>query len=396
MTGQGTGARDEMRVIVLSTDAGIGGVERASRSLIRALGDLLGPDQVGVLSVWASVTPPPCRVLFTGRTGGGGRVGAHLRLRFVLQAIRHALVWRTGLIIVACHPHLAPAAWLAHVLCRAPYAVWCHGEESWGRLRPTLRFSLRRARVVFAPSSFTAKCVELAAGLPPTSVCVLPHCLTPEVKVLNHHRPATASHRVLTVARLVPEHRYKGVDILIRTWPDVLAAVPDAQLTVIGAGEDGNHLERLAKQLRLQGLVRFLGAVDDDELARQYRRATIFALPSRTRLFPKPEGEGFGLVYLEAAASGCAVVAAQGGAVPEVVVADETGLLVDLDKPEALSQALIRLLSDSQLAARLGASGRHHVSTNHGYPLFRARVERLLQRITQTSPIAREDRRKLS
>lgn len=396
MTGQGTRARDAMRVIVLSTDAGIGGVERASRSLIRALVDLLGPDQVGLLSVWANTTPPPCRVLFAGGRGRGGRVGARLRFTFVVQAIRHALLWRTGLIIVACHPHLAPAAWLAHAVCRAPYTVWCHGEESWGRLRPTLRFSLRRARVVFAPSSFTAKRVELAAGLRPSSVCVLPHCLTPEVKVLNHRRPAIASHRVLTVARLVPEHRYKGVDILIRTWSEVLAAVPDAQLIVVGAGEDGNRLERLSKQLRLQGSVRFLGAVDDGELARQYRRAAIFALPSRTRLFPKPEGEGFGLVYLEAAASGCAVVAAQGGAVPEVVMADETGLLVDLDNPEALPQALIRLLSDFELAARLGGTGRHHVSTNHGYPLFRARVERLLQRITQTSPIARGDRRRLS
>jgi glycosyltransferase involved in cell wall biosynthesis len=388
MTGQPKGAPDATRVMVLSTDAGIGGVERASRSLIRALVDLLGPDRVGLLSVWASTTPPPCWVLFTGGAGGGGRVGLGLRLRFVLQALHHAFAWRTGLIIVACHPHLGAAAWLAHAVSRAPYAVWCHGEESWGRLRPTLRFSLGHARVVFAPSRFTAERVELVAGLSPNSVCVLPHCLTPELMVLNHGLPSTVPHRVLTVARLVPDHRYKGVDTLIRAWPEVLEAVPDAQLIVIGAGADSDHLERLSKQLRVQRLVRFLGAIDDGELARQYRHAAIFALPSRTRLYPKPEGEGFGLVYLEAAASGCAVVAAQGGAVPEVVIAGETGLLVDLDRHGELSQALIRLLLDSQLAERLGENGRHHVSTNYGYPLFRARVERLLERISQTSPVA--------
>ena len=381
MIGEGAGGLDGRRVIVLSTDVGVGGIERAGRSLIRALVDILGADKVGLLSVWAGANTPPCRVLFSGERGSGGRVGLRLRLVFVMQAIRHALAWRRGLIIVACHPHLGAAAWLAHAVCRAPYAVWCHGEESWGKLRPTVRFSLRRARVVFAPSRFTAQRVELTADLPPGSVFVLPHCLTPEVKTLDLNPAATARHRVLTVARLAPEHRYKGVDTLIRTWPEVLTAVPDAQLVVVGDGEDRIYLERLSRQLGVQSLVRFQGSVDDEELALQYRQASIFALPSRTRLFPKPEGEGFGLVYLEAAASGCAVVAAQGGAIPEVVIADETGLLVDLDKPGALSQTLIELLLDSDLADRLGTNGRHHVSTNHGYPLFRDRVESLLKKI---------------
>ena len=74
-------------------------------------------------------------------------------------------------------------------------------------------------------------------------------------------------------------------------------------------------------------------------------------------------------------------------------MADETGLLVDLDQPAALPEALIGLLLDSDLAERLGANGRHHVSANHGYPLFRTRVERLLRKITQASPNSQEDRR---
>ena len=385
MSGQGTRSWEGTRAILLRTDAGIGGIERASRSLTTALVDLLGPGRVGFLSVWSSTMPPPCRVLFTGDTEGGGRVSIDTRLQFVLQTFRHAIAWRRGLVIVACHPHLGATAWLGHVVSRAPYAVWCHGEESWGKLRTTVRFSLRHARIVFAPSSFTAGRVEIGAGLPANSVHVLPHCLTPELMVGRD--PATRSpHLVLTVARLVPEHRYKGIDTLIGAWPQVLSAVPDAELIVVGDGADRDYLEQLSDRLGVRASVQFLGAVDDGELVRHYRRTAIFALPSRTRLDPKPEGEGFGLVYLEAGASSCAVVAAQGGALPEVVVANETGLLVDLDQPGELSAALIQLLLDSQLTYRLGANAKRHVSTKHGYPLFRARVEDLLERLTQSSP----------
>ena len=385
MNGQGTRLWEGTKAILLRTDAGIGGVERASRSLTAALVDLLDPDRVAYLSVWASTVPSQSRALFTGHGEGGSRVSIGTRLQFVLKTLRHSFVWRKGLIIVACHPHLGTAAWLAHIVSRAPYAVWCHGEESWGRLRTTVRFSLRHAQVVFAPSRFTADRVEIGAGLPANSVHVLPHCLTPEL-VITRDPTTPAEHRVLTVARLVPEHRYKGIDTLIRTWPEVLSAVPDAELIVVGDGADRNYLEQLSIRLGAQSSVRFLGAIDDDELERQYRRTAIFALPSRTRLDPKPEGEGFGLVYLEAAASSCAVIAAQGGALPEVVVANETGLLVNLDNPRELPETLIRLLLDSQLTNRLGKNGRRHVSTNHGYPLFRARVEGLLERLTQTSP----------
>lgn len=385
MNCQGARSWEGTKAILLRTDAGIGGVERAGRSLTTALVDLLGAGRVGFLSVWASTMPSPCRVLFTGCTEGGGRVSIGTRLQFVLQVLRHAFAWRRGLVIFACHPHLGATAWLAHTVSRAPYAVWCHGEESWGSLRTTVRFSLRHARVVFAPSRFTADRVEIGAGLPAKSVHVLPHCLTPEL--LMGRDPATpVAHRVLTVARLVPEHRYKGIDTLILAWPEVLSAVPNAELIVIGDGADRDYLEQLSNRLRVQTSVQFLGAIDDGELERQYRRTAIFALPSRTRLVPKPEGEGFGLVYLEAAASSSAVVAAQGGALPEVVVANQTGLLVDLDKPRELPETLIRLLLDSQLTNRLGKNGRRHVSTNHSYPLFRARVEGLLERLTQTSP----------
>ena len=384
MNGLGTRSWEGTKAILLRTDAGIGGIERASRSLTMALVDLLGPGHVGFLSVWASKMPSPCRVLFTGGTEGGGRVSVGTRLQFVLHTLRHAFAWREGLVIVACHPHLGGTAWLGHVVSRAPYAVWCHGEESWGKLRTTVRFSLRHALVVFAPSTFTACRVEIGAGLPANSVHVLPHCLTPEL-IMGRAPVARSRHRVLTVARLVPEHRYKGIDALIEAWPQVHETVPDAELIVVGDGADRDYLEQLSDRLQVRASVQFLGAVDDDELVRHYRRTAIFALPSRTRLDPKPEGEGFGLVYLEAAASSCAVVAAQGGALPEVVVADETGLLVDLDQPGELPEALIRLLLDSQLTNRLGTNGRRHVSTKHGYPLFRARVEGLLERLTRSS-----------
>ncbi len=101
----------------------------------------------------------------------------------------------------------------------------------------------------------------------------------------------------------MPEHRYKGVDLLLRAWPKVRAEV-DAELLVVGDGPDLSYLRGVAREEGVEDSVRFTGRVSDEELAAAYGSATVFALPARFRLSPTPEGEGFGLVYAEAGATG--------------------------------------------------------------------------------------------
>ncbi|MEE8561276.1 MAG: glycosyltransferase family 4 protein, partial [Gemmatimonadota bacterium] len=125
----------------------------------------------------------------------------------------------------------------------------------------------------------------------------------------------------------------------------------------------------------LEASVELLGELPTMEAVKaEYRRADVFCLPSLQ--------EGFGIVFLEAMAAGLPIVALRTAAIPEVVPDGETGLLVNPDRPEALREALIRLLRDHGLRAAMG--GRHGVGeglrvARGGVPLS---VRRRLQRLT--------------
>jgi phosphatidylinositol alpha-1,6-mannosyltransferase len=380
------------RALVLGPDpGGVGGIQRATRTLIRAAADLLGPERVGLLALRSGERSEalPCRLLRRGRRPEGSRIGIWERAGYAVAVARTARRWRDRLAVLCAHPHLAPVGLLARFITGAPYAVWCHGEEVWGPIRPAVRWSLRRADVVFAPSRFTARQVEARARLRPDSVRVLPHALSPEAapaaNASRRHR-----QRVVTVARLDPAHTYKGVDTLLVAWAKVIADRPGAELTVVGDGPDRYRLEGLAVDLGLNGSVTFAGAVSDGVLTDLYGSATVFALPSRLRVGPGAEGEGFGLAFLEAAAAGLPVVAGRGGAVDEVVVDGETGLLVDARDVNEVAGAVERLLAEPHTAARLGNAGRRRVETEFSFERFRARLGRLIGDMVRT-PLTTND-----
>src|SRR5207253_1281507 len=158
------------------------GIERATRTLLRALADLYGPDRVGLLSVWGGSAQLPCRVLWAGpRAGGAAPVPAPVKMRFAAAAAMAARGWRRRLVIVACHPHLAPVAQTCARISGAPFLVWCHGLESWRPQRRSVGRALRAADAVVAPSVFTASMVQQTAGIDGRRLVVLPHALPEEL-----------------------------------------------------------------------------------------------------------------------------------------------------------------------------------------------------------------------
>ena len=165
---------------------------------------------------------------------------------------------------------------------------------------------------------------------------------------------------ILTVGRLHPR---KGQLFII----EAMQALPEAQQKMIeywlvGSGSKENYEERLKESASRSGLiVRFLGRVPDNELARIYSQADIFAM---TSIDHRHSVEGFGLVYLEAAAHGLPVVAHSVGGVPEAVVDGMTGLLVPPADRAALCAALSRLIADKELRRKLGSAGRKWARRN--------------------------------
>ncbi|MFP3882601.1 MAG: glycosyltransferase family 4 protein [Actinomycetota bacterium] len=183
---------------------------------------------------------------------------------------------------------------------------------------------------------------------------------------------------ILFVGRTSPE---KGVHRLLEAFELVAEKAPEARLVLIGpqnlagqelvdrdgtdplfsdvrefwgnAGRFRSHLEGKAES-QTPGKVTFVDRVDHSELAEWYRRADIFVFPS---LWQEP----FGMPPTEAMAAGLPVVATRSGALPEIVVDDETGLLVDRGDVEGLAQALLELLQDPGKRSRMGAAGRARV-----------------------------------
>lgn len=153
--------------------------------------------------------------------------------------------------------------------------------------------------------------------------------------------------RVLFVGRLVPQ---KGVDVLIRAFAAVLRRRPDAGLVIAGDGQQRLYLERLARFLGVRDRVDFLGWQPPDRLPALYRAATVTAVPS---LY-----EPFGLVALEAMASGRPVVVARVGGLAEIVEDGRGGFRVEPGDDLDLASRLAAVLSDPTLARSAGAAAR--------------------------------------
>ena len=169
---------------------------------------------------------------------------------------------------------------------------------------------------------------------------------TPEVEARARElRAPHARPIVLFVGRLI---YYKGVDVLMRAMADV-----DADLVVVGRGPLEGELRQIAVARRMSDRVTFLPPVGDDDLVAWYHAADVFALPSVAR------SEAFGLVQLEAHASGTPVVSTRlTTGVPFVNRHEVTGLTVEPGDIDALADALRRLTADAELRARLGDQAR--------------------------------------
>ena len=179
---------------------------------------------------------------------------------------------------------------------------------------------------------------------------------------------------ILCLSRLVPR---KGQDVLIKALPQIVAAVPDAQLLIVGGGPYAERLHAMAEASGLADHITFTGSVPAEELPMHHAMADVFAMPTRTR-GGGLDVEGLGIVFLEASASGVPVVAGDSGGAPETVKEGETGHVVDGKDPAAVAEAIIGLLRDPERAHRMGVAGRTWAVDHWQWKHQAARLEQLL------------------
>lgn len=187
---------------------------------------------------------------------------------------------------------------------------------------------------------------------------------------------------VVCISRLVPR---KGQDMLIKALPGIRRRVDGAALVIVGGGPHAEALHRMAQDSGAESDVIFTGAVPGDELPAHYAMGDVFAMPCRTR-GAGLDVEGLGIVFLEASASGVAVVAGDSGGAPETVLEGETGRVVDGRSHDQIVEAIADLLADPGQARRMGAAGRRWIARDWNWDTHTARLADLL-RVRPVQPL---------
>jgi phosphatidyl-myo-inositol dimannoside synthase len=167
---------------------------------------------------------------------------------------------------------------------------------------------------------------------------------------------------MLTVARLIP---HKGQDIAIRALSLLKGEFPSLRYAIVGTGLDEPRLRTLANELGVADRVIFAGALSDAEVAEAYATATVYVGLSRVDV--GINAEGFGISFLEAAASGIPIVAGDSGGVRSAVSDGENGIVVPPQEVNAAVDALRSLLSNQDRRAAMGAAGRQLVETRFNW-----------------------------
>ncbi|MBS2964607.1 glycosyltransferase family 4 protein [Actinocrinis puniceicyclus] len=197
---------------------------------------------------------------------------------------------------------------------------------------------------------------------------------SPEVAQLRELHGLTDRPVAVCVSRLVPR---KGQDTLIRAWPAVKRAVPDAMLLIGGGGPYRKDLERIARETGVERDVLFAGRLPWEDLPLYYAAGDVFAMPCRTRRAGL-DVEGLGIVYLEASATGLPVLAGDSGGAPDAVIEGETGFVVPGRDVDRTARGVARLLADPALAVKLGEAGRCWVERRWQWSSIRERFRALL------------------
>ena len=356
----------------------------------------LGGIQSYLWELWRRLPSDVTTVLTTSYPGAAEWDGAQA---FRVERLKDKVLWPTprvarqiddlaeevGAPVVMLDP--AMPIGLVGPRLRHPYGVVLHGAEVTvpGRLPASsliLRRVLRGATVVVSAGSYPLAEAQRAAGraLPATNV-------PPGVDV-ERFRPVSGEDRreirvrfglptdglvVLGLSRLVPR---KGFDVLLRAAGRLASDGREFVVAIGGGGRDRTRLERIAADAKAP--VRFLGRVDDAELPHVYAAADVFAMLCRNRWLGL-EQEGFGIVFVEAAAAGVAQLAGASGGAAEAVDDGVTGFVVNPPTDvEAVAIKLATLLDDAKLRQRMGAAARARAVEQFSYDALAARLRAAL------------------
>ena len=374
---------DKMSLVYLASDVFFkGGIERYSRSQIRALRTLFQDSAVHVFSYQApdeNAFEVPFPVEFHG--GGSGRFKKGL---FSIQVLMRLIRIKPDLIWVN-HIHLLPIAYIYRLFCRGQrIALNVYGLEIWSGLSWIEKIALKQVELIIADCHFTAQYVIDEIGLPKDQVHVIwdpvdterfyPNTANTRAIKSRYHLDGIEDAFILMIlGRISTASRHKGYDRLI----DLMHGLIDEDIVLI-IGGDGNDRERLQARVddeSLRGKVFFTGSVPETDLPDIYQLADVFILVSDRGI---ARGEGIPLTPLEAASCGKPIIVGDQDGSKEAVQEGENGFIVSPDAPETLKTRVLTLYNDLELRRKMGQRAREIILEDFSFQVFLSRHRDIL------------------
>lgn len=278
-----------------------------------------------------------------------------------------------------------------------PHVLTVHGGDLFGLrgqlLRRVKSMVLRGADTVTVNSRYTESAVRALVPLPRRLELIPMGVATelPDATIRRQARAIRARYRrgagplLLFVGRVIDE---KGPEDLIRAVAHLRPRVPEVTALIVGDGQDRPHLQELVAELGLADCIRFLGWVQPAEVGTWLAAADCFVGPSRRA--PNGWVEAQGVTLSEAMIAGTPVIATRLGGVPDTVIHEETGLLVDECAPDQIAAAVLRVVADPDLARGLTERGRRHAATRFSRRASAAAFSELFSQLVPRRPGARE------
>lgn len=247
-------------------------------------------------------------------------------------------------------------AWIVHMMTGIPFSVATHAKDLYHSPKKLLRKKFASASLVLTCTKYNVKYLNK------TFRNDVIHKLQHVYHGVDLNRFPYGSYGlaptplVLTVARLVEK---KGLRDLIRACKILHDNGREFQCRIIGEGDLRKTLEKFIKEQNVEGIVSLEGAMDQDEVRKWYRQATVFALPSL--ITEDGDRDGIPNVLVEAASMGVPIVSTGVSGISELITDNITGLQVPSRAPSELAQAIERLLDSAELRERLRKQARSNV-----------------------------------
>lgn len=281
-------------------------------------------------------------------------------------------------VLLNAHVSLGPMAVALSQMYSIPLVTIVYGIDAWGNLWPQDEYALKKSSRILSISHWT-KQVLVQRGYDANRIDILHPMLNP--KFQTRKLSAKKSHErftLLSISRLSAAEQYKGQDHVLHALGRLKEKYRRLSFRYIiqGKGDDLARLEALAHSLDLQEIVEFRGAVADrDALDELYGEADVYVMPSRFGFWGRRwRGEGFGIVYCEAAAFGVPSIAYRCGGATDIIRHGETGLLVTPDNVDELANAIWSLYENFSRREELGKKAFKHVMENFTQPPTREQL----------------------